>query len=259
MYQIKVDPHTHTIASGHAFSTIGENAMEARGKGLEGIGMTDHFGPMSNPIGNDGRPDLGPLFNIAALPKVVHGVRVLAGCEIDIIDFKGNLAFHDFQMPFGPDKGKGLTLGEVILRNRDIAIASLHMFPGCMDGTLTQYTEMYLGAIRNPYIDIIGHPCRPGVPFDMDEIVRAAKEEHTFLEINDHTFDTPAATDNCRKLAIKCAEEGVHIVVSSDAHSAFFVGEFGRAAAMLEEIHFPQELIANESLEKMARLRGRAY
>jgi putative hydrolase len=212
-----------------------------------------------NQVNADGMVDWGPLMNFAALPKVVHGVRVLAGVEIDIVDFKGTLAFYDRTFPFGPAADSGMSIGEVVLRSRDIAIASLHMFPGCREGSVVQNTEMYLGAIRNPLIDIIGHPCRPGVEFDMDEIVRAAKETHTFLEINDHTFDTPAATGNCRKLAEKCAEEGTHIVVSSDAHSAFFVGEFGRAVSMLEEIHFPQELIANESLEKIAALRGRTY
>ena len=30
MYTVQVDPHTHTIFSGHAFSTIGENAAAAK-------------------------------------------------------------------------------------------------------------------------------------------------------------------------------------------------------------------------------------
>lgn len=258
MYTIKVDPHTHTLASGHAFSTIGENVEEARAKGLEAIGMTDHFSEIFTPVHENGRVDWGPAINMAALPKVCHGVRVLAGVEIDIIDFKGNLAFMNHKNPFGPRDGVTITAGELMLNSREIAIASLHMFPGCKDGTLAQNTEMYLGALRNPKIDIIGHPCRPGVKFDMDELVRAAKEEHKFLEVNDHTFDTPAAKDDCRKLAEKCAEQGTYIVVSSDAHSAYFVGEFSKAVAMLEEIHFPQELIANESLAKMMELRGKS-
>ena len=43
MYSILTDLHTHTIYSGHAFSTIGENAAEAARNGLEAIAMTDHF------------------------------------------------------------------------------------------------------------------------------------------------------------------------------------------------------------------------
>lgn len=45
MYTVQVDPHTHTIFSGHAFSTIGENAAAAKKAGLLAIGMSEHYGP----------------------------------------------------------------------------------------------------------------------------------------------------------------------------------------------------------------------
>ena len=125
---------------------------------------------------------------------------------------------------------------------------------------MAQNTEMYIGALQNPYVDIIGHPCRPGVAFDQLEVVRAAKSLHKCLEINDHTFgETPKAADNCRALAVKCAEEGTSIVVSSDAHSAWMIGEFSLAEKMLEEIHFPEELIANRTLDAFAALRGKQF
>lgn len=254
MYSILTDLHTHTIYSGHAFSTIGENAAEAARNGLEAIAMTDHFSSFMTPRRADGSPDLGPMMNRTALPPVIGGVRVLHGVEIDIVDFAGHLAFCDC---FPGESG--ISIGERLLRSRDVVIASIHMFPGFRDGTSAQNTEMYLAALENPYVDIIGHPCRPGLPFDHAAVARAAKEANKCLEINDHSFDTPEAHDNCRALAIRCAEEGTHIVVSSDAHSAWFVGKFERAAKMLEEIHFPQELIANASLAKFAALRNKQF
>lgn len=254
MYSIQLDLHTHTIYSGHAFSTIGENVAEAARKGLEAIAMTDHFSPFLTPRRADGSPDMGPMMNLEALPKTINGVRVLSGVEIDIVDFEGHLAFCDTL----PDK-HGVSVGERLLRTRDIVIASIHMFPGFRDGSFTQNTDLYISVLQNPYVDIIGHPCRPGLPFDHAAVAKAAKEAGKALEINNHSFDVPESTDNCRALAIKCAEEGTHIVVSSDAHSAWFVGEFGKVAKMLEEIHFPQELIANESLRKFAGLRGKCF
>lgn len=249
MYQIKVDPHTHTLFSGHAFSTIGENLAEAAKKGLDGLGMADHFGPLFTPM-KDGIPSFGPMMNMAAMPKEVNGVRVFASAEMDIIDFEGHLAFWDTFSPFGPPERRKITICETVLSTRDYAIASLHNFPGFQDGTEAQYTEMYLGALRNPGIQIIGHPCRPGFLFDLNEIVRTAKALGKCLEINDHSFDSPdTIKKRCRQLALKCAEEGTKVVVSSDAHSCWFIGEVGRAMAMLEEIHFPPELIANRSLE----------
>lgn len=39
---IVVDTHTHTLASGHAYSTIIENALSAQNKGLKLLCTTDH-------------------------------------------------------------------------------------------------------------------------------------------------------------------------------------------------------------------------
>lgn len=37
------DLHTHTVASGHAFSTLKENIEEAAAKGLKAMGTSDHY------------------------------------------------------------------------------------------------------------------------------------------------------------------------------------------------------------------------
>ena len=39
---ILLDVHTHTIVSGHAFSTLTEMATEARRRGLKVFGITEH-------------------------------------------------------------------------------------------------------------------------------------------------------------------------------------------------------------------------
>ena len=49
----------------------------------------------------------------------------------------------------------------------------------------------------------------------------------------------------CSRIAQRCAEMGVGIVVSSDAHIAPSVGRFPHAQSMLEGIGFPEELIMN--------------
>ena len=40
------DLHTHTVASGHAFSTLKENIEEAAAKGLKAMGTSDHYSAM---------------------------------------------------------------------------------------------------------------------------------------------------------------------------------------------------------------------
>ena len=253
MLSIKVDPHTHTIFSVHAFSTIEENAIHAKEHGMEAIAMTDHFG-----LGYLPTPELkfnpGASANMAALPKVIHGVRILAGTEIDIADFDGNLAGHDF-----PGWVQGKTMDNTMLDSREIAIASLHGFPGFVDGTVAQYTNMYCRVAANPKIDIIGHPIRSGGPFDWDEVLKVAKQTGCLLEVNEHSFSYgEKVVKESREFALRCAELGVSIVVSSDAHSAFYVGVFNKSLAMLDEIGFPEELVANTSLEKlMGHLAGK--
>ena len=37
-----LDSHTHTVASGHAYSTLHEMAKEAAEKGLKLLGITEH-------------------------------------------------------------------------------------------------------------------------------------------------------------------------------------------------------------------------
>jgi len=40
--KLLMDLHTHTIASGHAYSTLKENIDEAKNKGLKILGTSDH-------------------------------------------------------------------------------------------------------------------------------------------------------------------------------------------------------------------------
>lgn len=243
LINIKVDAHTHTIASGHAFSTIEENAIHASKKGIEAIGMTDHFGPM---FWQSSEPVFNGSLNMAALPKVIHGVRILAGTEIDIMDLDGNLAGHDLITPFRPD----MNACELILTTREITIASLHFLYNMENATKEQYTNMYCNVIKNPYVNIIGHLGRMDIPLDIETIVACAKENNVCIEINSSTLNVKSTHSRCRNIALCCKKLNAPIVVDSDAHSSFFIGEITNAANMLEEINFPEELVINSETDR---------
>ena len=243
LIKIMVDPHTHTIASGHAFSTISENAIGASEKGLDAIAMTDHFGPM---FWNGKNPDFGAMMNMSSLPQKIHGVRVLAGAEIDIIDLDGNLAGKDLYTPFTG----GVNACDCLLDSREVAIASLHFLGGMEGAKSSDFTQMYINVINNPKIDIIGHPGRLNIPFDIDEIVKSARDAGTCIEINSSKLMFPDTRRRCREIALCCAENDCPVVISSDAHSAFFIGEVSDAIQMLEEIHFPEKLVINATSER---------
>lgn len=246
-YSLKTDLHTHTLFSGHAYSTVEENIREAANTGLEALAITDHFGEIFH---YDIEPDnllktLGHFLNTSALPKEWHGVRLLRGVEIDIVDEKGNLYGWDMPMNFGPYP----TLDKRISGDCDIVIASVHRAPESFGSDILQNTKMFCKVLENPDVLMIGHPGRCRVPFEIDTVLRTAKELGKIIEINEHSFHSSEEVHKiCRKIAERCAELEVNISVDSDAHCSYYVGKFPLTTAMLDEIHFPEHLIASRNL-----------
>lgn len=262
MLKVDIDCHVHTIFSNHAHCTIRDNIVEAAERKLEAIGIADHFGPGFVNMGASNDPGnafavLGNFLNTEALPEMWHGVRLFRSVEVDITDAKGTLFGEEYPLPFA-FSDEIHTLNDAVLAQTDYAIASIHRIPGSENITAAQGTGMYCRALRHPKIYILGHIGRAGIPFDIDEVLKTAKEAGKIIEINEHSFDFGGRhKDICTKIAVRCAELGVWIAVNSDAHCSSAVGIFPKALAMLEEIGFPQELIANENLEKFGRIIGK--
>ena len=80
-----IDLHTHTIASGHAYNTLYEMAQAASSHGLLVLGSTDHGPTMP------GSCHEFYFINFAVIPKELFGVRILMGCELNILDYKGTV------------------------------------------------------------------------------------------------------------------------------------------------------------------------
>lgn len=225
---ILTDIHCHTIASVHAYSTVKELVQEAALKGLEAIAVTDHGMEMED------APMEWHFSNLKTLPRKIEGVSVFRGCEANILDKTGRIDF-----------------AEATLKKLDIVIASIHggYYYAKQGG---DHTSTYLGVLENPYVDILGHSGNPNYAYDIDIIVKKAKELNKLIEINAHSFDV--RKDNikrCREIAKACKRIGTGIVVNSDAHICYEVGEVKRACDMLSDINFPEELIINRNLETL--------
>lgn len=161
---ILLDVHTHTIASGHAFSTLQEMVRTAADKGLKILGITEHS------PGIPGTCELIYFRNLHVVPRNMYGVELLLGAEMNIIDYKGNV-----DMP------------EEYFSMLDLRIAGIHSL--CyQSGTIDENTQAIVGAVRNPAIQIISHPSDGTVPLHFEPIVLAAKENHTLLEINNSSL-----------------------------------------------------------------------
>ncbi len=229
--KILTDLHTHTLASGHAFSTLYENICAAKEKGLELIAMTDHAPTLPD------SPHEWHFQTLHNIPKVYNGVKVLTGVELNILNKSGEIDLCE----------------EYLKHKVDIAIASIHE-PVYQEEPFGDHTETWLNVIKNPYVDILGHSGSPKFPYDIEAVVESAKKANVCIEINNHSFMVRKANiERCREIAMACKKIGAKVVVSSDAHFMSQIGTNENALKILEEIDFPEELIMNLNAQRVIK------
>lgn len=221
----KMDLHTHTIASGHAYNTRNEMIEAAYGKGLELLAITEHAPAMP------GSCQQMYFSNFRVLPRKYENMTVLYGTELNILDYEGHV-----------------DLSNEMLKEMDVVLASIH--PPCyVSGTARENTAAYLGAMKNPYVNIIAHPDDSRFPVDYEVLVKAAKEYHVLIEVNNTSLSPLSyrlnGRENYQQLLELCAKYQVPIIVDSDAHVDALVGAHEFALEMLEETGFPEELVMN--------------
>lgn len=230
--KIETDLHVHTVASGHAYSTVEEIARAARDKGLKAVAISDH-GPAI-----PGGAHLYHFWNMKVLPEEMNGVRILRGAEANIVDEKGSI-----------------DLDSEVLEVLDLVHAGFHPRCGYEARDPQTNTQALIGAMKNPYVDIIVHPGNPKFPVDAEALVEAALKNEVFLEINNSSFLESTARRGSFELELAIAEEackrGVEVVISSDAHLASGVGEFGEAIKIAEQAGYSEDQVFNSSLERV--------
>ena len=251
MLQNRCDTHTHTVFLRHAFSTVEEDVRAAAEAGLELLGIADHLSAMVSATG-DVR-EYQHFLNMGCWPRRWHGVTLLRAAEVDILDVDGTLFGQDAmletgitEMPLEPQ-----SLFDHCTSQCDYLIASIHHAPLFRDLPVARATDLYLKALSHPKVLMAGHMGRAGVPFDTTAVLEYCRAEGRLVEINEHSLDfSPSEVPgHCRELACACAEAGVMVAVNTDAHISCDVGRAPKALAMLEEVHFPQELVATRSAE----------
>lgn len=222
---IEVDSHTHTVASGHAYSTLAENVAAAAAQGIKLLAITDH-GP-SMP----GAPHFWFFKNMRVIPRIMRGVGILRGVEANIINFKGEI-----------------DIDTELQQQLDIVLASLHE-PIIVPTTSTLHTNGVVKAMASGKIDVFAHGGNPAFPIEIEEVAKAAAYYKVLVEINNSSFTTsrPGSTKNCAALAEAVARHEGYLTFGSDAHIASKVGVFDECLAFIETIGFPKEQILNHS------------
>lgn len=236
-YESVLDLHTHTVASGHAYNSMREMAKAASDKGLELLGITEHAPNMP------GTCHKFYFENLRVVPREMYGIELLLGTEVNILDSEGNV-----------------DLAQRTLEQMDIVIASLHV-PCIKPGSRQENTEAYLNAMKNPCVNIIGHPDDGRYEVDYEALVQGAKEYGKILELNNHSMDPECnrsnAVENDTIMLEYCRKYQVPIVMDSDAHFDLLIGEFDLARELLIKLDFPEELVLNRSAAELKKYLGK--
>lgn len=225
--KIIADTHTHSIASTHAYSTILENAQFAKEAGMVYLAMTDHAPSLTD------APHLWHFHNMRVLPDELFGVKILKGCEVNILNKNG-----DIDIDFTQEQSNILNW----------IVASFH-YPTCKPMSIDDTTSAYLNLAKNPHIDVIGHSGTASYEYDYETAIKAFRDNNKLVEINEASFNIrQEGVCNCLKIAKLCKQYRTKVILDSDAHFAMQIGHFDKAIKMLEEIDFPEELIVNSSV-----------
>lgn len=228
MKKIELDVHTHTLASGHAFSTISEMVAEAKNKDLKLLGIVEHD------QGIPGTCDAIYFMNLGIVPREIKGVRLLLGIEINILDYDGELSIQ-----------------EDLYKYVDYCVAGIHL--QCYQpGTIEENTRAVVETIKNPHINIIVHPDDGNCPLDYEAVVLAAKKYHTLLEVNNNALRSKSrlnSRNNVIEMLSLCKKHQVKIILGSDAHIHYEIINYDQINDILKETDFPEELIVNYDVE----------
>ncbi|MFI4871632.1 MAG: DNA polymerase/3'-5' exonuclease PolX [Phycisphaerales bacterium JB061] len=197
---IKSDLHAHTTASDGLMS-LHELVQCAIDRDFHTIAVTDHSKSSVQAGGLSVERLRAQRDEIEEARKHFgKKITILAGSEVDILA-DGSLDYDD-----------------EILAWLDIVVASPH---AALSQDSKAATKRLLKAIEHPNVNIIGHPTgrlinrRKGLEPAMDEIIAAAVEHDTALEINAHWMRLDLRDTHVRA----AAEAGCKIAIDCDDHA----------------------------------------
>ena len=199
---LKGDLQMHTTWSDGS-ATLEEMAEAARQRRYEYIAVTDHSVSVRVANGLSEERFRKQWKEVEKLNDRLSPFRILRAVELEIKS-DGSL---DFDRKF--------------LDEFDLVGASLHQN---FRQDAHRLTERVVRALSHPSVDFLCHPTnrligrREGNPIDLGRVIRTARDNGKMLEIDGE----PQRLDLDDVWARRAAEEGVPIVVDSDAHS---VGE----------------------------------
>ncbi|HEV2139398.1 MAG TPA: DNA polymerase/3'-5' exonuclease PolX [Nitrososphaerales archaeon] len=223
--EIRGDLQMHTTWSDGSAS-LEDMARGAKKRGYEYIAVTDHSESVRVANGLSEERFRRQWEEIEKLNDKLSPFRILKAVELEIRN-DGSL---DFEKKF--------------LDEFDLVGASLHQN---FRQDAEKLTERAVKALSNPSVNFLCHPTnrliggREGNPIDLAKVIRIAKENGKMLEIDGE----PRRLDLDEIWANRAMEEGVPIVVDSDAHSVGELDNVGYGVTVARRAWLEQKDVAN--------------
>lgn len=224
-----IDLHTHSVLSTHAFSSLTENIDYAIKKELKYYGISEHqfddYGVGCHAFA---------LHNLRIVPRLIKNTKILRGCEFNIL-------------PNGE-----IDTSKIRKEQLDYGIASIHRYNEkgpYIDQGINKNTNAYLKALENEYITILGHIDDGRYPCDFEQVIIKAKKLHKLIEINNTSLKPTTnrlnSYENLTTIIKLCKKYQEPVIINSDAHICYDVGEYELAYKLLKECGYPENLIVN--------------
>lgn len=213
-------------------------AQAARDKGYEYIAITEHLEHLRVAGGLDAKALEKHSKEIDGVNNKIDGIEILKGVEVDILE------------------DGSLDLPNEVLQELDIVICAVHSLFNLPE---EKQTRRIIKALENPFVNILAHPTgrligeREPYAVDMKAVMKAAKENSAFLELNSYPLRLDLNDMHCKM----AKETGVKVVINSDAHStdgldnlSFGIHQARRGWLEVEDVVNTQKL---ESFRKLLK------
>jgi len=192
------DLHMHSTWS-DGKNTIEDMARACVARGYRYMAITDHSAALAMVQGLTPEKARRQWDEIDRVREVVKDIEIFRGCEVDIL------------------RDGTLDMPDEILEGLDVVVASVHSFFDQDEATMT---KRVLRAIRDPRVDILGHPTgriinkREPFRMDLEAVLEAAAELDVAVELNAN----PRRLDLNDMHVRRAKDLGVRVVIDTDAH-----------------------------------------
>lgn len=225
---LDLDIHVHSVASGHAFSTLNEIVTTAINRKMKVIGISDHGPSMI------GAPRESYFTMTRDINTFSKDIIVLFGCEANILDISGKI-----------------DLSVKTIEQLNFVIAGLHKLTPYEYNDCLSNTKALIACMEKNRIFALAHPINGIFKIEIRPVVEAAKYYNIALEINDREL-ARCSNDtyiNYIKFIDQCVKYEVPLIVGSDSHTLQTVGVFSQIVKIKDALDISSVYTYNDHIQ----------